>query len=84
LCAQQKLGRRRSDRTGEGLNDWIMDFGRGLTPAQALEHWGKDMVLIAVTGWGQDSDKRRALAAGFDQHLTKPIDPARLAKLAQN
>jgi CheY-like chemotaxis protein len=31
--------------------------------------------LIAVTGWGQEDDKRRAIAAGFDHHLTKPIDP---------
>jgi CheY-like chemotaxis protein len=34
--------------------------------------------MIAVTGFGQDSDRRQALAAGFDHHLTKPIDPAAL------
>ncbi len=39
------------------------------------------MILIAVTGWGQESDKRRALAAGFDYHLTKPIDPEKLEQL---
>jgi signal transduction histidine kinase/CheY-like chemotaxis protein len=38
-----------------------------------LEPWGKTMFLIAVTGWGQDSDKQRALDAGFDEHLTKPV-----------
>jgi CheY-like chemotaxis protein len=32
--------------------------------------------LIAVTGWGQHEDKERALAAGFDAHLTKPVDSA--------
>ena len=42
----------------------------GLTGYELAEHirheaWGKRMTLIAVTGWGQESDKRRALAAGF-------------------
>ena len=39
------------------------------------------MMLIAVTGWGQQSDKDRALAAGFDLHFTKPIEPQRLLDL---
>jgi CheY-like chemotaxis protein len=34
-----------------------------------------DMLLVAITGWGQEEDRRRALAAGFDVHLTKPADP---------
>jgi len=34
--------------------------------------WGRDMVLVAVTGWGQPEDKRRAREAGFDHHLVKP------------
>jgi len=37
--------------------------------------------LIAVTGWGQETDKARALSAGFDNHLTKPIDPERLSRI---
>ncbi len=45
------------------------------------EAWGKGMVLIALTGWGQEEDKRRSLAAGFDSHLVKPADPAALEKL---
>ena len=45
------------------------------------EAWGKKITLIAVTGWGQESDKRRALLAGFDHHFTKPIDPERLERL---
>ena len=45
------------------------------------ESWGKRMVLIAVTGWGQEEDKRRAVEAGFDHHLTKPIEAAALEKL---
>lgn len=40
--------------------------------------WGRDAVLIATTGWGQDDDKRRAKEAGFDHHMTKPVDPALL------
>jgi CheY-like chemotaxis protein len=42
---------------------------------------GKDLKLIALTGWGQDEDKRRAREAGFDHHLTKPVDPQRLDAL---
>jgi PAS domain S-box-containing protein len=38
--------------------------------------------LIALTGWGQEQDKRLAAQAGFDDHWTKPVDPARLQQLA--
>ena len=31
-------------------------------------------LLVALTGWGQDADRRRSLEAGFDRHLTKPVD----------
>ena len=41
--------------------------------------WGKHMVLIAATGWGQDSDAREALEAGFDAHMTKPVDLRKLS-----
>jgi CheY-like chemotaxis protein len=40
-------------------------------------------VLIALTGCGQESDKRIARAAGFDHHLTKPVNPDRLNDLLQ-
>ncbi|HYA28070.1 MAG TPA: ATP-binding protein [Acidobacteriota bacterium] len=36
--------------------------------------WGKQMVLIALTGWGQQQDRRRTQEAGFDAHLTKPVN----------
>jgi PAS domain S-box-containing protein len=36
--------------------------------------WGRDMVLVALTGWGQEEDKRQSREAGFDAHMTKPID----------
>ena len=37
------------------------------------EPWGKDVVLIALTGWGQQRDRHRTKEAGFDAHLTKPV-----------
>ena len=37
--------------------------------------WGSDMRLIAVTGWGQENDRVKSRDAGFDEHLTKPVDP---------
>jgi CheY-like chemotaxis protein/two-component sensor histidine kinase len=43
--------------------------------------WGRSMYLIAITGWGQEEDKRRALGAGFDFHLTKPIELHQLEAL---
>ena len=42
---------------------------------------GDDVVIIALTGWGQDEDRRRSSEAGFDEHLVKPLDPAVLMKL---
>ena len=39
------------------------------------------MVLIAVTGWGQDDDKRKSQEAGFDRHMVKPVDPGSLMKV---
>jgi hypothetical protein len=41
----------------------------------------RSVVLIALTGYGQVEDRRRAQAAGFDLHLTKPVDPDRLEKV---
>lgn len=45
------------------------------------EPWAAKLQLIAVTGWGQEDDRRRALEAGFDRHFTKPIDPDALRAL---
>jgi signal transduction histidine kinase/ActR/RegA family two-component response regulator len=36
-------------------------------------YWGRDLTLVALTGWGQAADKSRAREAGFDHHLTKPV-----------
>jgi PAS domain S-box-containing protein len=43
--------------------------------------WGKTTTLIAVTGWGQADDRRSSREAGFDHHMTKPVDPDELLKL---
>jgi CheY-like chemotaxis protein len=42
---------------------------------------GERMLLIACTGWGQTDDRERAVAAGFDVHLVKPVDPDALVRL---
>lgn len=43
--------------------------------------WGRAPFIVALTGWGQEDDKRRSREAGFDSHLVKPIEPAVLQKL---
>jgi PAS domain S-box-containing protein len=42
--------------------------------------WGKDIFLIAVTGFGQEEDRRRSLEAGFDYHMVKPVNFVELEK----
>ena len=65
----------------------LLDIGLpkldGYAAAQSIRRrsWGAGMVLIALTGWGQEVDKRRSQEAGFDQHLVKPVDPATLIQL---
>jgi signal transduction histidine kinase/CheY-like chemotaxis protein len=69
--------------------DWqpdvaILDVGmpgrEGCEVAARLraEPWGREMGIIAATGWGQESDRRRSMESGFDVHLVKPVDPAAL------
>ncbi len=45
------------------------------------EPWGKQMLLVALTGWGQEEDRRKSHAAGFDGHLVKPVDQLDLLAL---
>ena len=49
-----------------------------------LEPQGRAVTLIAVTGWGQEQDKQRALGAGFDYHFTKPVEPQRIDKILRS
>ena len=43
--------------------------------------WGRRMLLVAITGWGQPKDRARSREAGFDRHLVKPIDFGELEEL---
>ncbi|HZP87065.1 MAG TPA: ATP-binding protein [Burkholderiales bacterium] len=45
------------------------------------QSWGKAIVIIALTGWGQQEDRARSLEAGFDHHLVKPVDVAELVEM---
>jgi PAS domain S-box-containing protein len=45
---------------------------------------GRAVTLVAMTGWGQDRDKARALGAGFNHHFTKPIEPTQLMNLIRS
>ncbi|MFN3653269.1 MAG: ATP-binding protein [Armatimonadota bacterium] len=58
----------------------LLDIGLpgmdGYEVARRLRSEGySEMLLIALTGYGQEEDRRRALEVGFDQHMTKPVDP---------
>jgi CheY-like chemotaxis protein len=65
----------------------LMDIGLpgmdGCQVAQRIrEHEDlADMRLIAISGYGQEADQRRCEQAGFNQHLVKPVDPAKLQEL---
>jgi CheY-like chemotaxis protein len=65
----------------------LMDLGmprmNGFEAARKIREqpWGQQMLLIALTGWGQAEDKQRTKDAGFDHHLVKPAEPAELQRL---
>ena len=64
----------------------ILDIGmpkvNGYDVARQIRSRGDSHVtLVAITGWGQEEDKRRARESGFDQHLTKPVDVAALERI---
>ncbi len=60
----------------------LLDVGmpgrRGDEVARLIREQDRTVRLIAITGWGQPSDKENAVAAGFDVHMTKPVDIALL------
>jgi signal transduction histidine kinase/ActR/RegA family two-component response regulator len=68
----------------------ILDIGMpgmsGYEVARRIRNqpWGRETVLFALTGWGQSEDVERATAAGFNEHMTKPVDLERLAQLLAN
>jgi two-component system CheB/CheR fusion protein len=65
----------------------LLDIGmpkmNGYEAARAIREkpWGRHTILIAVTGWGQEEDKRKSREAGFDRHLVKPVAPLALMQL---
>lgn len=68
------------DRPDVMLLDIGMPGLSGYQVARALRQQGVRATLVAITGWGQESDRRRADEAGFDHHMTKPIDPLDLER----
>jgi len=67
------------------LDIGLPDFnGYELAAKIRASPWGRDVMLIAVTGWGQEEDRRRALEAGCDHHLTKPVAPETVESLLQS
>jgi signal transduction histidine kinase len=68
----------------------IMDIGMpGLNGYEAARHirsepWGAGVHMVALTGWGQATDKDLARDAGFDAHLTKPAEPEAIARTIAN
>jgi signal transduction histidine kinase len=56
----------------------VLDIGMpgmdGYEVARRIRQDARDVTLVALTGWGREEDRRRCRMAGFDHHLTKPID----------
>jgi signal transduction histidine kinase/CheY-like chemotaxis protein len=63
----------------------LLDLGMprlsGYEVARRLRAHDSAVLLIAITGWGQSADRAKSAAAGFDHHLTKPVDSGELAKV---
>jgi CheY-like chemotaxis protein/two-component sensor histidine kinase len=78
-------------RTAEEFrpNVALLDIGlprmNGYDAARRIraQSWGSDMLLIAITGWGQEADRHRSRDAGFDHHLVKPVSPITLMHMLQ-
>ncbi len=68
----------------------LMDLGMpvmdGWEAAKRMraQPWSESIHLVALTGWGQDGDREKTRAAGFDQHLVKPADPEKLRLLLES
>ena len=65
----------------------LLDIGlpklNGYDAARRIREQRHDqrLVIVAMTGWGQEEDKRKSKEAGFDRHLVKPVDPGLLEEL---
>ena len=88
ICPADALSFVTVDEAIETLVDLLMrSHGLAAADRQALldsireREAQRSVTLIAVTGYGQDEDRRRVRAAGFDHHLVKPVDPDTLERL---
>jgi two-component system CheB/CheR fusion protein len=65
----------------------VIDLGmphlNGFDCARELRRrpWCDDVLLVALTGWGQEQDRKRSREAGFDDHLVKPVEPDVISRL---
>lgn len=80
---EQAVAAFRADPADVCLLDIGMPLRDGKEVARAIRALpgGDQPMLIAITGWGQEADRREAIAAGFDHHLTKPVDPEQVLRL---
>jgi CheY-like chemotaxis protein/two-component sensor histidine kinase len=80
---EQALEAARDDAPNVVLLDLGMPKLNGYDVCRVIreEPWGKDMIVIALTGWGQETDRRGTEEAGFDHHLVKPVDPDTLGEV---
>ncbi|MGH8193105.1 MAG: hybrid sensor histidine kinase/response regulator [Woeseiaceae bacterium] len=68
-------------------NVMLLDIGmpklNGYEVARRIrkQPWGKSIVLVALTGWGQEEDRARSREAGFDEHIVKPVEHSALTRL---
>jgi two-component system CheB/CheR fusion protein len=58
--------------------------GLGAARAMRQQPWGKRALLVAMTGYGQDEDRRKTREAGFDVHLVKPVDPMEIIRMLES
>jgi CheY-like chemotaxis protein len=65
----------------------LLDIGmprlNGFDACQRIREqpWSRNVLIVALTGWGQEQDKLRSQQVGFNKHLVKPVEPAALTKL---
>ena len=79
-ASAMKIGREFKPRVA--VLDIAMPGSDGYEVARAIrKHQGREVTIVALTGWGQEADRKRAMEAGFDHHLVKPVDPDALNEL---
>ncbi len=80
---KEAIEKAEADRPDVILMDLGMPRMNGYEAARCIrqQDWGKETVLVAITGWGQDVDRQKSKEAGFDHHLVKPADPQELRML---